>query len=107
VSEKWIAIVELWPYHGISQMQTGPRSVRVIVGGHDILQAMASVEVFVLGLKTNPNIWQAPVMSLARSNDQHDRIGDCGPYMCKAPEPGEALKAARETVERLSMGSGG
>jgi hypothetical protein len=107
VSEMWVAIVELWPYSGISQMQTGPRAVRVVVGGHDIRQAMVSVEMFVLGLKTNPNIWQAPVMSIVRSDDQNDHVGDCKPYMCEAPTPGEALRAARDTVASLSMGSGG
>jgi hypothetical protein len=105
VRDKWVAIVELWPYSGISQMQTGPRSVRVVVDGQDIRQAMASVDMFVLGLKTNPNVWQAPVMSLTRSTDHDDSIG-CRPYMCEAPTPGEALRAARGTVASLS-GTGG
>lgn len=68
---RWRATVNVWPFatgdgSEADQKACGPREVKTEFVADSIEEAISLTKVFVLGIKTNPRVWQAPIFALER-----------------------------------------
>lgn len=69
---KWNVTIESWPHstgNGADkdQQAAGERTRVIVVDAEDIEGALKAAKIFVEGMKTNPMVWQAPIMSITKA----------------------------------------
>lgn len=68
---QWTVKIEVWPYStdkGVDadQIACGDKCITRLVRADDIKEALNFANLIVEGIKTNPRVWQAPIMSIER-----------------------------------------
>lgn len=68
---RWLVKMDVWPHQTgsgqeVDQEACGPREQSCEVQCHTITEAAKLGELFARGICTNPRVWQAPIMSIAR-----------------------------------------
>lgn len=68
---QWKIEIEVWPYStgagsAEDKKAVGERSHQFVVPADDIHEAVKKAELIVQGIKTNPRVWQAPIMGITR-----------------------------------------
>ena len=66
--QEWVVIIEVWPFSGVDQKLAGPRTSTFRTGltqptmFREAAQFAKAVQV---GMKANPQVWEAPIVSVA------------------------------------------
>lgn len=68
----WLVTIENWPHatnaggHA-DQVAAGARSANYPVRAVDIKDALMIAEAIVMGIKSNPRVWRAPITGIVRA----------------------------------------
>lgn len=69
---RWAAEIHVWPHSSgrgqvVDQKEAGDRVQHFECNADDIADALALAQTFAKGIETNPMVWRAPIMALART----------------------------------------
>jgi hypothetical protein len=59
---------EVWPFFSIPQEQAGERQQAYVFRADSFDDACELARVYIAGVKANPAVWQAPIISVAKIN---------------------------------------
>lgn len=63
-SYKWKVTILRWPYFGVPQERAGDEQTVFEVSADNIFQAAEQAKLYQAGVKSNPNVWECPIVKI-------------------------------------------
>ena len=77
MGERWLVTIEAWPHstgngQDTDQKAAGPRKNDFVVKAEGMRSAFEAAEQIAMGMRVNPMIWRAPIVSIIQKGERHD-----------------------------------
>lgn len=74
MSDRWLIRIKAWPHstgrgQEIDQAQAGEPESTFVVKANDMKEALKCGELIVMGMRTNPIVWLAPITEIRQARE--------------------------------------
>lgn len=98
---KWRVTIEIWPFSGTTQENAGQRKNDFIVLGESMATAFEKADLIAMGMRTNPKVWRAPIVSIAQVEHLQEELASKSSVNQINKQMEEALKFAHAIMTNL------